>query len=150
AGGSGLTSGALDPSFGEAPDRIALFAGGISGGAPPRLWIDAIAHVDMGRDKRTYRFVQDSRFGRTVLAESADTAEMIEAVTRYVARRIIEREHALAADQQAQLLDPVREAQYRRRGRWRSFRAFIYGLVLGGAAIIGALFFLARHMHSTP
>jgi hypothetical protein len=26
----------------------------------------------MGRDKRIYRFVQDTRFGRTVLAESHD------------------------------------------------------------------------------
>jgi len=33
------------------------------------LWIDAIAHVVMGRDKRHYRFMHDTRYGRKVLAE---------------------------------------------------------------------------------
>ena len=64
----------------------------------PRLWIDVIAHVEMGRDKRQYRFVQDTRYGRAVLAESYEMPEMVQAVTRYVARRLVERERALADD----------------------------------------------------
>ena len=64
----------------------------------PRLWVDVIAHVEMGRDKRQYRFVQDTRYGRAVLAESYESAEMVQAVTRYVARRLVERERALADD----------------------------------------------------
>ena len=61
--------------FSELPPGIELFDRGISRGDIPRLWIDAIAHVEMGRDKRMYRFVQDSRFGRQVLAvEAGDTA----------------------------------------------------------------------------
>ena len=51
------------------------------------------------RDKRRYRFVQDTRYGRKVLAESNDIAEIVEAVTHYVAARIIERERALAEDE---------------------------------------------------
>ena len=51
----------------------------------------------MGRDKRIYRFVQDTRFGRIVIAESHDVAAIVDAVTDYVARRMIEREHALVA-----------------------------------------------------
>src|SRR5215467_4593127 len=132
-----ILNDALEPLFKEMPDSMELFDGGIARGDTPRLWIDVVAHVDMGRDKRTYRFVQDTRYGRKILAESADTAEIVEGVTKYVARRIIERERALAADERP--LDPVRDARWRRRMRWRAFRVFVYGLVLGVAAVIGSL-----------
>src|SRR5947208_1945549 len=51
---------ALDPLFGQIPERIDMFDRGISQGDTPRLWIDVITHVLMGRDKRLYRLVQDS------------------------------------------------------------------------------------------
>src|SRR6478672_11043947 len=86
---------ALDPLFAQVPDQVDLFDRGISQGDTPRLWIDVVAHVLMGRDKRIYRFVQDTRFGRVVIAESHDVAAIVVAVTDYVARRMIEREHAL-------------------------------------------------------
>ena len=79
------------------PISVDLFDRGISQGETPRLWIDVVAHVVMGRDKRIYRFVQDTRFGRIVIAESHEVAAIVEAVTDYVARRMIEREHALVA-----------------------------------------------------
>ena len=60
---------ALDPLFAQVPDQIDLFDRGLSKGDTPRLWIDIVAHVLMGRDKRLYRFVQDTRHGRIVLAE---------------------------------------------------------------------------------
>jgi hypothetical protein len=88
----------LDTVFAEIPSDIELFDRGISRGDTPRLWIDAVAHVEMGRDKRMYRFVQDSRFGRVVLAESTASREIAEAVTKYVARRMIERERMLAGE----------------------------------------------------
>src|SRR6202042_16177 len=88
---------ALDPLFGQIPEKVDLFDRGISQGDTPRLWIDVVAHVVMGRDKRIYRFVQDSRFGRIVITESHDVAALVDAVTDYVARRMIEREHALVA-----------------------------------------------------
>jgi hypothetical protein len=134
---------ALDPPFAEIPDNIELFDRGIARGDPPRLWIDVIAHVDMGRDKRTYRFVQDSRYGRKILAESPEIDEIVEAVTKYVAHRIIERERALAADDRPLRLDPARDARFRRRARWRAIRAFIFGLLLGIAAVIGTIILLA-------
>jgi hypothetical protein len=130
---------ALEPLFKEIPDNMELFDRGVARGDTPRLWIDVVAHVDMGRDKRTYRFVQDTRYGRKILAESAETAEIVEGVTKYVARRIIERERALAADERPLQQDPVRDARWRRRMRWRAFRAFVYGLLLGIAAVIGTL-----------
>src|ERR1700742_2203043 len=92
-----ILSEALDPLFAQIPDSIDLFDRGISQGEQPRLWIDVVAHVLMGRDKRIYRFVQDTRFGRIVLAESHDVAVIVDAVTDYVARRLIEREHAMVA-----------------------------------------------------
>src|ERR1700761_1184669 len=87
----------LDPLFAQAPEQIDLFDRGISKGETPRLWIDVVAHVVMGRDKRIYRFVQDTRFGRIVLAESHDIPAIVDAVTDYVARRMVEREHAMVA-----------------------------------------------------
>jgi len=89
----------LDPVFAEIPDRVDLFDRGLSRGDTPRLWIDAIAHIEMGRDKRIYRFVQDSRFRRQVLAESSASTDIVDVVTKYIARRLIERERALAEDE---------------------------------------------------
>ncbi len=132
-----LLSDALDSLFAELPDTVEMFDRGISHGDTPRLWIDVIAHVDMGRDKRTYRFMQDSLYGRQVLAESPEIQEIVEAVTRYVARRIIERERALAAADRPE--DQARDERSRRRARRRAFRAFLYGLLLGIAVVVGAL-----------
>src|SRR5579872_1164463 len=87
---------ALDPLFAQVPAEVDLFDRGISQGETPRLWLDVVAHIVMGRDKRIYRFVQDTRFGRIVLAESHDVPVIVDAVTDYVARRMVEREHALA------------------------------------------------------
>src|ERR1700723_650296 len=94
-----ILSEALDPLFGQIPDHVDLFDRGISQGDTPRLWVDIVAHVMMGRDKRIYRLVQDTRFGRVVIAESHDVATVVKAVTDYIARRMIEREHALVATQ---------------------------------------------------
>src|SRR6516164_2336956 len=70
---------ALDPLFVQIPEQIDLFDRGISQGDTPRLWIDVVAHVVMGRDKRLYRFIQDTRFGRIVLAESHEIAVIVQA-----------------------------------------------------------------------
>ena len=122
---------ALDPLFAQVPEQIDLFDRGISEGETPRLWIDVVAHVMMGRDKRIYRFVQDTRFGRTVIAESHDVGAIVGAVTDYVARRMIEREHALAA---TSVPAPVAENKPRRRGR---FWPFVLGFILGALALFG-------------
>ena len=75
-----LLNDALHPVFAEIPSNVELFDRGVTPGDPPRLWIDMIAHVVMGRDKRTYRFLQDTRYGRRVLAESGDIGEMTDAI----------------------------------------------------------------------
>lgn len=131
-----LLNEALDPIFAEIPAEIDLFDRGISRGETPRLWIDAIAHVAMGRDKRIYRFLQDTRYGRKVLAESVSIPEVADAVTKYIAQRMIERERALA-ETAAPIVDARREALIqRRRRRWRAIRAFLFGVTAGVAVLV--------------
>ena len=131
-----LLDEALDPLFKDIPPTVELFDRGVSQGDVPRLWIDVIAHVEMGRDKRQYRFVQDTRYGRAVLAESYEVPEIVQAVTRYVARRLIERERALA-DDAAFGLAPAQKImeQERRHRRWRALRSFVLGVIAGIAAL---------------
>jgi hypothetical protein len=140
-----LLNEALDPLFKDVPANVELFDRGLSRGDVPRLWIDVIAHIEMGRDKRQYRFVQDTRYGRAVLAESYEVRDIVQAITDYVARRLVERERALADDTpfgQATAQKMVEHEQ--RRGRLRAIRTFIYGVIIG----IAALFVLA--MLNTP
>lgn len=120
---------ALDPLFAQIPGQVDIFDRGISQGDTPRLWVDVVAHVIMGRDKRIYRFVQDTRFGRIVLAESHEVAAMVDAVTDYVARRMIEREHAMVATPAH--VPPVVE-QPRSR-----FLSFVLGVIVGAVALFG-------------
>jgi hypothetical protein len=122
---------ALNPLFSEIPSNIDLFDRGISQGDTPRLWIDAVSHIGMGRDKRTYRFVQDTRFGRTILAESHDVPTIVNAVTDYIARRIVEREQALVvpAVPAVQQVQPVKS----RGGFW----PFVFGVIVGVIALFG-------------
>jgi hypothetical protein len=128
-----ILSEALDPLFSEIPDTIDLFDRGISRGDPPRLWVDVVAHIVMGRDKRTYRFVQDTRHGRIVLSESNDVPAIVEAVTNYVARRIVEREHALAVP--VEITASVPAPAPRQRSRiW----PFLFGALVGAAALLAA------------
>jgi hypothetical protein len=135
----------LDPIFAEIPREVDLFDRGISGGDTPRLWLDAVAHVMMGRDKRVYRLVQDTSYGRRVLEESTEVAPMVDAVTKYIARRLVERERSLAA-QPLVGKDGWRDIKLERRHwRWNAVKAFFFGLLLG----ILALFMIAW-MASAP
>jgi hypothetical protein len=136
-----LLNEALDPLFAEIPQGVDLFDRGISHGDTARLWVDAITHVAMARDKRRYRFVQDTRTGRKVLAESTDIAAIVQAVTHYIAARIIERERALASDATAALPDTPPP---RRRGR--PVLMFLLGLIAGAGLLASALWVAASRL----
>jgi hypothetical protein len=148
-----LLNDALDPIFADIPPDVELFDRGLVPGDPPRLWIDMIAHVAMGRDKRTYRFLQDTRYGQRVLMESGEVAEVAAAVTKYVARRLVERERALADDSELAMHEAhpapaqqVRAAPARARSqRGRIFGAFVLGLIVGAAALLAIAWFVVRH-----
>jgi hypothetical protein len=131
-----LVNEALDPLFKDIPSGLELFDRGISRGDIPRLWIDVVAHVEMGRDKRQYRFVQDTRYGRTVLAESYEVPVLADAIKRYVARRLVERERALADDAGRAHLALGHK-------RSHTVRTFVFGVVAGVIALV-ALALLAN------
>jgi hypothetical protein len=92
-----LLESALKPVVGQAPPGVDLFDLALAPGEHPRLFIDMIAFVDMARDRRTYRFYQDTRHGRVLIAETPSIDKVTAAVTNYVARRLVERERALAS-----------------------------------------------------
>lgn len=133
-----LIAADLAPVFAEVP-ADAGFDFALSSGTQPRLWIDAVSHVTMGRDRRTYRFLRDTRLGRVVLAESLDIKQVAEQVTRYVAERIVERQRMIDGDVEP-ILMPVQArgataaAMAPARRSWRSFLSSLV-LVLGGAVV---------------
>jgi len=131
-----LLNEALNPLFADVPPDVDLFDRGISRGEAPRLWIDAVAHVAMGRDKRLYRFLHDSRIGRRVLAESHELPDVVQAVTTYVARRLVERQRALEADPDLLARISNKMARhYRWRRRWRTLAILAVGFLAGVATL---------------
>src|SRR4029077_3611665 len=141
-----LLNEALNPLFVEIAPEVELFDGAGSRGDTPRLWIDSVAHIAMGRDKRVYRFLHDTRIGRRVLAESHEIADIVQAVTSYVARRLVERRRAL--DEDPEFITRVSRGEAGRtlrRRRWRTFGTLVLGFLLGiGTLIAVALIFASR------
>src|SRR6202171_5915126 len=125
---------ALAPTFADIPAEHAdLFDRGLSQGSVARPWIDMVAHVARGRDKRTYRFLHDTAYGRRVLAESTETAPIAEAVTRYVARRLIAREAALVRP--AGAAAPKQETLPPQPSRGETVLSFILGIIVGAIGL---------------
>ena len=89
---------ALEPVVDQAPQGVDLFDMALTQSEHPRLFLDMLAFVDMAHDKRTYRFFQDTRHGRVLIAESQSVDTIVAAVADYVARRLVERERALTVD----------------------------------------------------
>lgn len=92
-----LLRDSIAPVLAQIPAEIDFFDIGLVPGERPRLFIDMISFIEMGRDRRTYRFVQDTRHGRVLLAENEGVRFMTDAITNYIARRLVEREKALAS-----------------------------------------------------
>lgn len=157
---------ALAPVFADVPAEIDLFDIGIAPGERPRLFVDMVSFVEMGRDRRLYRFVRDGRHGRSVVAESENVQPIVEAVTAYVARRLVERERLLtdddklAAATEAKMAEPKAAeppaaqsapvaaqpaAPGRSRG-WFRVLAVLFAFALGGglgAAVVAGLMIAA-------
>lgn len=134
----------LQPVFADVPDDDDRFDLAISAGAQPRLWIDAVTHVTMARDRRTYRFLRDTRLGRVVLAESADMKPVAEQVTRYIAERLIERRRVLEGDVTPVMALRVEgEETAPRRSGWATFLRALGIVLLGGVVGVAILLLLA-------
>jgi hypothetical protein len=71
-----------------------------------------------------------------VLAESHEVPVIVDAVTDYVARRMIEREHAMVA---TPMVEPAAVEKPRRSGFW----TFALGFILGAMALFGLALFAA-------
>ena len=98
---------ALVPVFAQLPREAEMFDHGLVPLEKPRLFVDMLAFVEMARDRHTYRFMQDNRAGRSLIAESDNIAELADAVTLYLGRRVVEREKALARDAMFQPQEPL-------------------------------------------
>jgi hypothetical protein len=136
-----LLAAELAPVFADVPADNEWFDFAISSGLQPRLWIDAVSHVSMGRDRRTYRFLRDTRLGRVVLAESTDMKPVADQVTRYVAERIVERQRMMEGDvepayasEARAALPEIRIEESTRSGRWKAFWSGL-GLVFTGGVV---------------
>ena len=145
-----LLAAELADVIADIPEDNPQFDFAVSSGLQPRLWIDATAHVAMGRDKRAYRFVRDSRVGRVVLAESTEMKPVVEQITRYVAERIVERQRMLDGIAEplpkpaaAESAEPARvvSAPPSQEGSWGAFFSGLTLVLLG--AVAGAVAILA-------
>jgi hypothetical protein len=138
----------LAPVLAQVPADCDLFDVALVPSEHPRLFIDMIGFIEMGRDRRLYRFLQDTRHGRVTLCETEQLDKMVEAVTNYIAQRLIERERALAADAGVRtpprdgasvaLSEPPAPASPPRRRRF-FVRFFIFLVDLLGMAVLSAL-----------
>jgi hypothetical protein len=99
----------LKPVFAELPPDADLFDQGLLPGEKPRLYVDMVSFVEMGHDRRTFRFIQDTRRGRTVIGETEGVNLMALLVTEYLARRLVERDKMLA-NEMTRLAPRPREA----------------------------------------
>lgn len=140
----------LEPVFAQVPKEADLFDHGLVAGDRPRLYVDMVAFIEMSRDRRTYRFLLDTRFGRKLLSESEDPGTISEATTAYLGRRLIERERALASSLEEdlgfargklELEGPQHElksipvvTERETKPGISAFSAFVIGLAIGLAA----------------
>jgi hypothetical protein len=137
----------LAPVLAQVPDDCDIFDVALVPSEHPRLFVDMIGFVEMGRDRRLYRFLQDTRHGRVTLCETEQLDKIVEAVTNYIAQRLIERERALAADAQAhddlgdeEAADELTESTPAPRPPRRFFvRFFVFLIDLLGIAVLFAL-----------
>ena len=88
----------LQPVFEDLPEGNDQFEFSLTSGDDPRLWVDMTSFVRMGRDRRFYQFVKDTRLGRVTLAETDSRGDMARSITDYVAERVLERERAIEGD----------------------------------------------------
>jgi hypothetical protein len=109
---------ALESVIDQAPQGVDLFDMALTQSEHPRLFLDMIAFVDMAHDKRTYRFFQDTRQGRLLMAESQSVDTIVAAVSDYVARRLVERERALTVAPRAGEGLPPQSAEANGAATW--------------------------------
>lgn len=135
----------LQPVFMEIPEDHDQFEFALTNGENARLWIDMTSFVRMGRDRRVYEFVKDTRLGRSMLGETDDREKMARIVTNYVAERMLERERMIEGewvamrnyDFDAEPEEESAEAPARRSsGFWPVVGWLLLGMLAGAAGMV--------------
>jgi hypothetical protein len=139
-----LLGDALEGVVAELPQDAEQFLVGILPGQPPRFWVDATSFVVLGRDKRTYLFQKDSRLGRATFAESANIETVADAVTRYVAERIVERDQAIEGDWLMRAERPRRRLSAAPRPAGDN-ASLVWGLCGFGLGMIAGMFLIVAY-----
>ena len=133
-----LLGNEIRPLFDELPDDNDQFEFGMSNGKPPRLWIDMTAHVSMGHDRRTFRFLKDTRAGRVVLTESSKLELVADAIANYIAERVLERERILQGGWASlQLVEETvaEKERNRKKSAWLNSIWFALGFGISAGAL---------------
>ena len=146
----------IEPVLAQVPPEVDIFDAGLVPGEHPRLFIDMVAFVEMARDRRTYRLVQDRRHVRAVLHEGEGVSAMVTAITAYIARRLVEREQLLGSlgrDLPSPVPTPAperaedaAEVPMRRRPSQVVFAALRFAVDGLGLVTLGALLWLGLHL----
>ena len=137
-----LLADEMNDVFKEIPEDDDQFTLQIVAGSTPRLWIDVTSHVVVGGDRKTYRFLKDTRLGRVVVLETAEIDDMADCLTEYIAERILEREKALEGDWLNNRLRQValeNNATRKSGGNWHPVLIFLAAFAFGMLAGIGGL-----------
>ncbi|MHB2167111.1 hypothetical protein [Alsobacter sp. R-9] len=143
----------LEPVFAQLPRDAELFDIGLVPGEKPRLFVDMVAFVEMARDRRTFRFIQETRAGRVLIAESDKVDPLAEAVTAYLGRRLVERERALSQGDPVTQASPAAEVapgpaavpdSARRHTTGDLVFTTLLGMMAGAGLLYGAMLLRAR------
>lgn len=152
-----ILAGNLQTVFDDIPEDNDQFEFALVKSDTPRLWIDMTSFVRMVGDGREYEFVKDTRMGRTILGRSANSEQIGELVSDYVAERVLERERMLEGEWLSLKNMPQAEAdtpqtkkalarktisdKERRHDTLRLGLWFLVGLIVGGGFLLAALWF---------
>ena len=133
----------LRPLIDGVDPEDARFEFGLSHGARPRFWIDATTFVQMGTDRRTYRLLKDRLHDRRLIAETGELAIMADAVSAYIAERVLERRRALDGEWEAlRERDEGRSKRRTVRPAPRS-RGWLMGLLTGFLQVVAGFALVA-------
>lgn len=138
-----LLDEALETVKTEVPEEMEQVTLHLVPGRKPCYWVDIVSFVEMSRDKRTYRFLKDTRLGRVVLAESKNVETIADKVTHYLAQRIIEREKALESDhllakmtEAAAPQDPSEAPATKNESSGSGIWWFLFGIIVGIVGLV--------------
>lgn len=80
-------------------------------GKPPRFWVDLTSFVVMTDSGQTFHFLKDTRDGRITLFESDSLEDTANAVTDYVAERIVQQRADGRIVDEVETTEPLAELQ---------------------------------------